>query len=151
MTRYSEDLYQQVILDHNRKPKNFHELAEATHHCEGYNPLCGDRLSVYVRLNADGVIDEVSFTGSGCAISKASASMMTASVKGKTEDEARRMFGQFHGMTLGEAAPPGGWSLLGKLTIFDGVRKYPSRIKCATLAWHALVCALDRTGVVETV
>lgn len=139
---YKSDLYQQVILDHNRKPRNFHAMDGVTHSCEGFNPLCGDRLTVYLKVNPAGVIDDASFTGSGCAISKASASMMTSSLKGKTEPEAREMFGSFRKMATGQGEN-GDEERLGKLAIFSGVREYPSRVKCATLAWHTMVSALE--------
>lgn len=139
---YKSDLYQQVILDHNRKPRNFHPMEGATHACEGFNPLCGDRLTVYLKLNPAGVIDDVSFTGSGCAISKASASMMTSNLTGKTETQAREMFGSFRKMVTGEGGNVDE-GRLGKLSIFSGVREYPSRVKCATLAWHTMASALD--------
>lgn len=142
---YKSDLYQQVILDHNKKPRNFHAMEGATHTCEGFNPLCGDRLTVYLKFGPDGVIDEVSFTGSGCAISKSSASMMTSNLKGKTEAQARDMFESFRKMVTGEAESPDA-ELLGKLSIFSGVKEYPSRVKCATLPWHTMACALDGSG-----
>jgi nitrogen fixation NifU-like protein len=142
---YKSDLYQQVILDHNRKPRNFHAMDGATHTCEGFNPLCGDRLTVYLKLDPAGVIDEVSFTGSGCAISKASASMMTSNLKGKTQAQAQEMFGSFHKMLTSEGESVDE-ERLGKLSIFSGVREYPSRIKCATLAWHTMASALDGSG-----
>jgi nitrogen fixation NifU-like protein len=135
------DLYQQVILDHNRRPRNFRPIEGANRHAEGYNPLCGDRLSLYLKVE-DGVIEDASFQGSGCAISKASASMMTDSVKGKTLSEARDMFEQFHLMVTGAAAPAHP-ERLGKLAVFEGVRNYPARVKCASLAWHALRSAVD--------
>lgn len=146
---YKSDLYQQVILDHNRKPRNFHAMDGATHTCEGFNPLCGDRLTVYLKLNPDGVIDEVSFTGSGCAISKASASMMTSNLKGKTQAQAREMFASFHKMLTSEAESVDE-DRVGKLSIFSGVREYPSRVKCATLAWHTMASALDGSGSTTT-
>lgn len=146
---YKSDLYQQVILDHNRKPRNFHAMDGATHTCEGFNPLCGDRLTVYLKLTPDGVIDEVSFTGSGCAISKSSASMMTSNLKGKTEAQAREMFGSFRKMVTGEAESADE-ERLGKLSIFSGVKEYPSRVKCATLAWHTMASALDGSGSTTT-
>ena len=142
---YKSDLYQQVILDHNRKPRNFHAMDGATHACEGFNPLCGDRLTVYLKLNPAGVIDEASFTGSGCAISKSSASMMTANLTGKTQAQAREMFASFRKMVTGEAEKSDE-ERLGKLSIFSGVREYPSRVKCATLAWHTMASALDGSG-----
>jgi nitrogen fixation NifU-like protein len=134
------DLYQEVILDHNRRPRNFRAIADANRHAEGYNPLCGDRLSLYLKVEGD-VIKDASFQGSGCAISKASASMMTDNVKGKTLDEARAMFEQFHQMVMGNADPHP--ERLGKLAVFEGVRNYPARVKCASLAWHTLRSAVD--------
>ena len=137
------DLYQEVILDHNKKPRNFGELAGADHHAEGYNPLCGDQLEVYLKLS-DGVIEDVRFDGSGCAISKASASLMTEAVKGKTLAEAEELFDGFHDLLTGDpsvrAAAP---AKLGKLAVFEGVREFPVRVKCATLAWHTLHAALS--------
>jgi len=135
------ELYQQVILDHNRNPRNFRELPAATRRVEGYNPLCGDHYTVYVALDGDQIRD-VSFTGNGCAISKASASVMTSTVKGKRTDEAQRMFDIFHKLVTGENA---GLSEaeLGRLAAFSGVSEFPARVKCATLAWHTLNSALD--------
>ncbi|HXJ80382.1 MAG TPA: SUF system NifU family Fe-S cluster assembly protein [Candidatus Methylomirabilis sp.] len=135
-----QDLYQQVILDHNRKPRNFRKLAAPTRLAEGFNPLCGDRVAVEVELDG-GVIRDVAFQGTGCAISKASASMMTAILKGKTVAEAEETFTQFHRM-LTEDRPGDAPPALGKLASFAGVREFPIRIKCATLAWHALHAAL---------
>ena len=134
------ELYQQVILDHNRNPRNFRELPTATRRVEGYNPLCGDHYTVFVSLDGDQIRD-VSFTGNGCAISKASASVMTSSVKGKRTDEAQRMFDVFHRLVTGENA---GLSEaeLGRLAAFSGVSEFPARVKCATLAWHTLNSAL---------
>jgi nitrogen fixation NifU-like protein len=135
------ELYQEVILDHNRRPRNFRTIEGANRHAEGYNPLCGDRLSLYLQVEG-GVIKDASFQGSGCAISKASASMMTDSVKGKTLGEAREMFEKFQQMVTGNAdalAP----ERLGKLAVFEGVCNYPARVKCATLAWHTLRSAVD--------
>lgn len=139
------ELYQQVILDHNKQPRNFHRLEGANRTAEGYNPLCGDHITLYLRLE-DGVIGDVSFQGSGCAISKASASLMTASVKGKTRTEAEALFHTFHKMVAGEpdaAFDPG---QLGKLAAFSGVREFPVRVKCATLPWHTLRAALEGRG-----
>lgn len=136
------DLYQEVILDHNRKPRNFFKLEGADHHAEGFNPLCGDRIEVYVKLDHN-QIQEVSFQGSGCAISKASGSLMTSSVKGKTKDEAMGLFEQFHQMLTGKAPLENISEKLGKLSVFSGVFEYPSRVKCATLAWHTLKSALE--------
>ena len=143
------DLYQEVILDHNRHPHNFGELDGADRHADGYNPLCGDQLAVYVNLDGE-TISEVSFRGSGCAISKASASLMTDAVKGRTLDEARRLFEEFLALVTDEAAVLDPASL-GKLAVFAGVRDYPTRVKCASLAWHTLRAAVDdRHEVVST-
>ena len=135
------ELYQQVILDHNKKPRNFHKMEDATKKSEGFNPLCGDRLMVYVHMEGDEVRD-VSFEGSGCAISKASASMMTESVKGKSKAEIEALFKRVHQMLT--AAPDASVDVkdLGKLAAFSGVREFPVRVKCATLAWHTLNSAL---------
>ena len=134
------ELYQQVILDHNRKPRNFGRLDGANRTAEGYNPLCGDQVRVYLDIEA-GVIRDIRFEGSGCAISKAAASMMTASLKGKTVGEADQLFGRFHGM-LTAAGNGGAAAELGKLAVFSGVCEFPSRIKCATLRWHTVRAAL---------
>jgi nitrogen fixation protein NifU and related proteins len=134
------DLYQEVILDHNRRPRNFGPLPTANRRAEGHNPLCGDRVTVYLDL-VDGRLQDVAFQGSGCAISTASASLMTEALKGLTLEEARGLFKGFHDLvTLGAAE---GSPDLGKLAVFTGVREYPMRVKCATLAWHALMAALD--------
>ncbi len=131
-------LYQEVIIDHNRKPRNCGKLAGADRIAEGYNPLCGDRLTVYLKL-ADGVIRDVSFEGSGCAISVASASLMTEALKGRTEAEAGTLFERFHALVTSDGADAQG---LGKLEVLAGVREFPARVKCATLAWHTLHSAL---------
>jgi nitrogen fixation NifU-like protein len=136
------ELYQQVILDHNKKPRNYHKLETASAKSEGFNPLCGDRLTVYVQLDADQIKD-ISFEGSGCAISKASASIMTESVKGKSKAEIDALFKRVHQMLT---APPDASvdvEGLGKLAAFSGVREFPVRVKCATLAWHTLNSALQ--------
>ena len=135
------ELYQEVILDHNKHPRNFGEIEGADRHADGYNPLCGDRLAVYLNLDGDRIVD-VAFLGSGCAISKASASLMTDAVKGKTVAEARELFGRFHAMITddADAEAPGE---VGKLAVFAGVRDYPTRVKCASLAWHTLRAACD--------
>jgi nitrogen fixation protein NifU and related proteins len=134
------ELYQQVILDHNRKPRNFRTLPTANRTAQGFNPLCGDELQLYLNVE-DGVIKDAAFQGSGCAISKASASLMTSSVVGKTAAEAEALFHRVHTMlTAGENGHPGD---LGKLAVFAGVREFPSRVKCATLAWHTLQAALS--------
>ena len=140
---YDKELYQQVILDHNRKPRNFHEIEGASHTCQGVNPLCGDDITVYLNVNEVNVIKEVSFLGSGCAISKASTSLMTTFLKGKKVDLARKIKEEFHKMILGEMDPEKEEHSLGKLTLFMGIREFPSRTKCASLAWHTLVGALD--------
>ena len=148
MSELSE-LYQQVILDHNKKPRNFRKLETANRSAEGYNPLCGDHLNVYLDVEGDRVKD-VSFEGSGCAISKASASMMTQAVKGKSRAEADELFNEFHSMvtgTLDEEREP---NRLGRLTIFAGVREFPVRVKCATLSWHTLRAALNNQSTTST-
>lgn len=143
------DLYQEVILDHNRHPHNFRELDGADRHADGNNPLCGDRLAVYVNLDGE-TISDVSFLGSGCAISKASASLMTDAVKGRTLAEARHLFERFLALVTGDAAAVDA-AALGKLVVLAGVRDYPTRVKCASLAWHTLRAAVeDRHEVVST-
>lgn len=132
------DLYQEVILDHNKRPRNFRELEPASHQARGHNPLCGDRVTVYLDVEDD-VIKDIAFQGQGCAISTASASLMTTVLKGKTVAEAEALFGQFHELVTHEGEPP---AELGKLAVLSGVRDYPSRVKCATLAWHAVQAAL---------
>ena len=141
------ELYQQVILDHNRNPRNFKELPEATRRVEGFNPLCGDHYTVFLSLDGD-VIREVTFTGSGCAISKASASVMSSTVKGKTTEEAQSLFDTFHDLVTGDASRVDA-AELGRLAAFSGVSEFPARVKCATLAWHTLRTALE--GQQETV
>ena len=133
------DLYQEVILDHYRKPRNFRSLADANRKAEGFNPLCGDRLTLYVKLK-DGVIADATFEGSGCAISTASASLLTESIKGKTEHEAEMLFQSFRDVVTGSGETPN--TDLGKLDVLAGVREFPVRVKCATLAWHTLHAAL---------
>ena len=135
------ELYQEVILDHNKAPRNFRALDGADRHADGYNPLCGDRLAVYVNLDGDTITD-VSFVGSGCAISKASASLMTDAIKGKSLADARRLFERFHAMVTDDTASSDP-DHLGKLAVFAGVRDYPTRVKCASLAWHTLRAAFD--------
>jgi nitrogen fixation NifU-like protein len=139
------ELYQQVILDHHRKPRNFRKLPHPTLAAEGFNPLCGDRVAVEVEI-ADGVIRDIGFQGSGCAISRASASLMTASLAGKPVALAEAAFDHFRRMVTGEAPPEPPDPALGKLAVFAGVREYPSRVKCATLAWHTLHAALAGRG-----
>ena len=137
-----DELYQEVILDHNKSPRNFREIVDANRRSEGYNPLCGDHVTVFVNL-ADGVIRDISFKGSGCAISKASASMMTTELKGKSETEAERVFDTVHKMLTGEmGVEENDLERLGKLKILSGVCKFPARVKCASLAWHTMNAAL---------
>lgn len=143
------ELYQEVILDHNRSPRNFRKLEGANRAADGYNPLCGDKVTVYVR-EEDGVIKEISFEGSGCAISKASASMMTESLKGKTTAEAEKLFEKVHQMLTGEASPDPGSADLGKLAVLSGVCQFPARVKCASLSWHTLHAALKGNGSVAS-
>jgi nitrogen fixation NifU-like protein len=136
------ELYQEVILDHNKSPRNFREIPDADHVNQGHNPLCGDNVTIYLKVR-DGVIDDLSFQGSGCAISKSSASMMTAALKGKTEEEAETIFQSFHRMVTGENATEEDEQILGKLAVFGGVREFPARVKCASLAWHTLHAAIN--------
>ena len=137
MSAELEELYQSIILDHNRRPQNFRAMPQSSAHADGVNPMCGDQLSVWIRMNGD-VVEDVSFQGQGCAISKASASLMTQVVKGKTRAEAEAIFDSFHGLVTGH----GGGENLGSLKAFSGVSRFPLRVKCATLAWHALKSAL---------
>jgi len=136
------ELYQQVILDHSKKPRNYQKLECANRTAEGHNPLCGDQFTIYLKMDGD-VIRDIGFEGAGCAISKASASMMTTSVKGKTKAEAEALFEQFHKMVAGETADCPDPAGLGKLTVFCGVCEYPVRVKCASLPWHTLHAALE--------
>ena len=148
MSELSE-LYQQVILDHNKKPRNFRKLEHANHSAEGYNPLCGDHLTIYLDLEGDAV-KEIAFEGSGCAISKAAASMMTQAVKGKRKEEAEALFKEFHSMVTGELNEEEEENGLGNLKIFAGVREFPVRVKCASLPWHTLHAALNKEEQVST-
>lgn len=145
-----KELYQQVILDHNRAPRNFGELEPHTHAAEGDNPLCGDHIDVYLNVE-DGVIKDISFSGKGCAISKASASVMTSVLKGKTVDEAKKLFDEFHDLVTKDDYLPD-FDKLGKLAVFAGVRAFPVRVKCASLAWHTMAQALkkDANQVIST-
>jgi len=140
------ELYQEVILEHSKSPRNYRELPSANRKAEGYNPLCGDHFTLYLDLEGDSIRD-ITFQGSGCAISKASASMMTQSVKGKSREEAQKIFEHFHSLVTGQMN--GNKADLGKLAVFSGVSEFPVRVKCATLAWHTLNAALD--GKQETV
>jgi len=135
------DLYQEVILDHYRHPRNFKKLETANRSIEGYNPLCGDRITVYVLLEDD-VIKDIAFEGAGCAICTASASVMTETIKGKTAAEAEEMFGKFHDLVTGDPSEKANTEGLGKIAVFFGVREFPVRIKCATLPWHTVRAAL---------
>lgn len=136
------DLYQEVILEHSKAPRNYRKPASANRHAEGYNPLCGDRCSVFLDVE-DGAIKDIGFQGSGCAISRASASMMTQILKGKTKAEAAKLFEEFHNLVTGDAEAMKNAQELGKLAVFAGVSKFPARVKCATLAWHTLQSALE--------
>ena len=143
------DLYQDVILDHNKNPRNFREIETATNTADGNNPLCGDALRVYVAMEDDRVKD-VAFKGSGCAISKASASMMTQIVKGKSKEEAETLFHEFQNMVTGELDAETDENSLGKLKIFAGVLEFPARVKCASLSWHTLHAALNDEEIIST-
>jgi len=145
------ELYQETILDHNRSPRNFRKMEDATLKVEGYNPLCGDHYTVYVKLDND-VITDLAFDGGGCAISKASASVMTSMLKGKTRAQADELFADFHRLVRGEMDPESAADRLGKLAAFAGVSEFPARVKCASLAWHTLHTALEgRNGTAQAV
>jgi nitrogen fixation NifU-like protein len=143
------DLYQEVILDHNKAPRNFRSVDGATHSGLGHNPLCGDQLALYVKVEG-GVIREIGFQGKGCAISKASASLMTEAVQGKTTEEAEALFRRFHDLLTGPPGEKADAKSFGKLAVFSGVREFPVRVKCATLAWHTLHSALAGSGAAST-
>ena len=136
-----KELYQQVILDHNKSPRNFRVIDNATQHAEGYNPLCGDRLDVYLIIK-NGIVEDISFKGEGCAISKASASLMTSTLKGKTKEETEILFEKFHNLVTGKLGENPDIDELGKLAVFSGVQEFPVRVKCASLAWHTMLNAL---------
>jgi len=136
------DLYQEVILDHTKKPRNFRKIDNANHQAIGHNPLCGDKVTIYLQLE-EGVIKDISFQGQGCAVSTASASILTESLKGKTRAEAEALFERFHDLVTGKPEATPGGPELGKLAIFAGVQKYPVRVKCATLPWHTFRAALE--------
>jgi nitrogen fixation NifU-like protein len=142
MSSAIQELYQEVILDHNKSPRNFRVMQDADRNVEGYNPLCGDHYMVYVKMKGD-VIEDVSFTGAGCAISKASASVMTLMMKGKSVHQAEQLFQDFHQLVKGEAKVDGEMERLGRMAAFSGVSEFPARVKCATLAWHTLRAALE--------
>lgn len=141
------ELYQEVILEHSKAPRNYRELPDPAQKAEGYNPLCGDHFTVYLDLedggSENGKIRDISFQGSGCAISKASASMMTQALKGKSRAEAEELFDRFHKLVTGKLEPGNAQNDLGKLSVFAGVSEFPVRVKCATLAWHTLRAALE--------
>jgi nitrogen fixation NifU-like protein len=142
-------LYQEIILDHNKKPRNFGNMADATQKLEGYNPLCGDHYTLYLKMENDKIVD-IAFEGAGCAISKASASVMTTLVKGKSKEDAQKMFETFHKLVTGELTDIS-FETLGKLAAFAGVSEFPARVKCASLAWHTMNNALDaKTEAVST-
>lgn len=142
-------LYQEVILDHSKKPRNFRVMESPSRKAEGFNPLCGDRVTVYVRVK-DGVVEDVAFQGAGCAISTASASILTETIKGKTLEQAEKLFETFHDLVTGHASQNGS-AELGKLAVFSGVSEFPARVKCATLSWHTLRAALgEQTDPVTT-
>jgi nitrogen fixation NifU-like protein len=143
------ELYQETILDHNKSPRNFRRMDDATRKVEGYNPLCGDHYTVYVKLNNDTIAD-VAFEGAGCAISKASASVMTSILKGKTKADAEQLFREFHKLVKGERHSTDDLDRLGKLAAFAGVSEFPARVKCASLAWHTLHAALELKNGSET-
>lgn len=142
---YTTDLYQSLILDHNRSPRNSRELVDADRVAEGRNPMCGDQLRVWLKLDGERIAD-VSFLGKGCAISQASASLMTTAVKGKTRVEAELLFDRFHDLVTGKAVDDAGRATLGKLAAFGGVSRFPARVKCASLSWHAMRAALHGAG-----
>lgn len=142
------ELYQEVILDHNKRPRNFHPVDPHSHEADGYNPLCGDKVTIQLRLDDDGRIEDIGFQGDGCAISTASASIMTETLKGYTVDEARDLFDRFHYLVTDDSALPD--PELGKISVLAGVRAYPMRVKCATLAWHTLQAALEERGHIST-
>lgn len=146
----TKNLYQDVILDHNKKPRNFRVIEDHSHMAHGDNPLCGDKIDVYLTVDEDMTITDISFTGGGCAISKASASMMTTMVKGKKLEVVQTLFHEFHQMSIGKLDPESDPNHLERLKIFAGVRDLPARVKCATLAWHTLDAALKGEKVTST-
>ncbi|MEP0861777.1 MAG: SUF system NifU family Fe-S cluster assembly protein [Ignavibacterium sp.] len=142
MQQELRELYQQVILDHNKAPRNFRKIENATNHAEGHNPLCGDNVTIYLVIDENNVIKDIAFQGSGCAISKASASLMTSMLKGKTVEEAEKLFHKFHDLVTDKLGDNFSVDEFGKLAVFAGVREFPARVKCASLAWHTLMNAL---------
>ena len=149
-TDAQRELYQQVIIEHSKHPKNFRKIDNHSHHAEGYNPLCGDHLEVYLIINDQKIIEDLSFEGDGCAISKSSASMMTAYLKGKTVKEAKEIFNDFHQLITGKLDPEKDSHKLGKLAIFSGIWHFPSRVKCASLCWHTMNGAIENNESVST-
>ncbi len=137
------DLYQEVILDHNKSPRNFGELQTKNRCAHGHNPLCGDQIDIQLDIDSDNIIKDIKFTGEGCAISKASASLLTTMVKGKTVEEAKQMFDKFHHVVTMPVDEEPDMAELGKLAVFSGVREFPARVKCASLAWHTMIDAID--------
>jgi len=143
MQQELRELYQQVILDHNKSPRNFRKIENPTVSLEGYNPLCGDNVTIYIDLDENKIIKDISFQGSGCAISKASASLMTSMLKGKSVDEAKILFDKFHHLVTAKIDEEVELEDLGKLAVFSGVKEFPARVKCASLAWHTMINALE--------
>jgi len=149
LTSRTKNLYQEVILDHNKNPRNYRKIEDYSHFAKGHNPLCGDKLDVYLKVDADDRVEDVSFVGDGCAISKASASIMTSVVKGKTVEEVESLFTGFHDMATGKIEPDEDPALK-RLKVFAGVRDLPARVKCATLSWHTLHAALEQKEEIST-
>lgn len=149
LTNRTKNLYQEVILDHNKNPRNYREITAPTHFAKGHNPLCGDKLDVYLTVDQQNIVSDVSFIGDGCAISKASASIMTTIIKGKTIDEALLMFKSFHDMATGKNEVDDDPSLK-RLKVFAGVRDLPARVKCATLSWHTMKAAIEKQEMIST-
>lgn len=142
MQQELRELYQQVILDHNKAPRNFRKIEDASNFAEGHNPLCGDNVTIYMIVDGNNIIQDISFQGSGCAISKASASLMTSILKGKTVEEAEKLFHKFHDLVTDKLGDNFSVDEFGKLAVFAGVREFPARVKCASLAWHTMMNAL---------
>lgn len=143
MDQELRELYQQVILDHNKSPRNFRRIEHPSNFAEGYNPLCGDNIDIFLNIDENGIIQDISFQGSGCAISKASASLMTSILKGKSVEEAKRIFNKFHDLVTDKLGDDPDIDDLGKLAVFAGVREFPARVKCASLAWHTMLNAIE--------
>jgi len=144
------DLYQQVIIDHTKAPRNFGKLEPCSHDAEGYNPLCGDQLHIYLQISDDDIIEDVKFEGQGCSISTASASLMTDAMKGKSIKQFEQMFDAFHDMATADMSATPDEETLGKLAVLAGVKEFPARIKCATLCWHTMKSAIEGSGVAKT-